>query len=44
MGMYQRKGTVFNAGTVDWAQVLGSGQDVRVDAITRNVIERLLTG
>lgn len=42
MGIFSRKGTVFNAGTTDWAQVLGSGQDARVDQITRNVIERLL--
>jgi len=44
MSIYQGNGTVFNAGTVDWAQVLGSGQDARVDAITRNVIDRLLNG
>jgi hypothetical protein len=40
MGIYTRNGTVFTAGTTDWAQVLG--QDARVDRITRNVIERLL--
>ncbi|WP_019140171.1 N,N-dimethylformamidase beta subunit family domain-containing protein [Noviherbaspirillum massiliense] len=40
MGMYSHGGTVFTAGTTDWAQVLG--QDRRVDIITRNVIERLL--
>ena len=42
MGVFQPGGTVFTAGTTDWAQVLGSGQDARVDRITRNVITRLL--
>jgi len=42
MGIHTRGGTVFTAGTTDWAQVLGSGQDARVDAITRNVIAGLL--
>jgi hypothetical protein len=42
MGIFSRNGTVFTAGTTDWAQVLGSGQDARVDKITRNVIDRLL--
>ncbi|KIF83525.1 N,N-dimethylformamidase beta subunit family domain-containing protein [Noviherbaspirillum autotrophicum] len=41
MGTFTRNGTVFNAGTTDWAQVLASGQDMRVDRITRNVLERL---
>ena len=41
MGIFTRKGTVFTAGTTDWAQVLGSGQELHVDTITRNVIERL---
>lgn len=40
MGMFTRNGTVFTAGTTDWAQVLG--QDARVDRITRNVIDGLL--
>lgn len=40
MGIFTRNGTVFTAGTTDWAQVLG--QDVRVDRITRNVIDGLL--
>jgi hypothetical protein len=44
MGICARGGTVFTAGTTDWAQVLGSGQEPRVDIITRNVIERLLSG
>ncbi|HJV80686.1 hypothetical protein [Noviherbaspirillum sp.] len=42
MGVFSPRGTVFTAGTTDWAQVLASGQDARVDSITRNVIERLL--
>lgn len=42
MGVFTRNGAVFTAGTTDWAQVLGSGQDTRVDMITRNVIDRLL--
>jgi len=42
MGVFSRNGIVFTAGTTDWAQVLGSGQDGRVDTITRNVIDRLL--
>jgi hypothetical protein len=44
MGMFTRGGTVFTAGTTDWAQVLGTGQDARVDRITRNVIDGLLNG
>lgn len=42
MGIYTRGGTVFTAGTTDWAQVLGGGQDARVDKVTRNVIAGLL--
>ncbi len=42
MGVFTRTGTVFSAGTTDWAQVLASGQDARVGIITRNVIEHLL--
>lgn len=42
MSIFSRKGTVFTAGTTDWAQVLASAQDARVDMITRNVIDRLL--
>lgn len=41
MGVYSAGGTVFSAGTTDWAQVLGTGQEPCVDTITRNVIERL---
>lgn len=44
MGLYTRGGTVFSAGTTDWAQVLGSGQDARIDTITRNVLDGLLNG
>jgi hypothetical protein len=42
MGIFSRNGTVFTAGTTDWAQVLENGQDAHVDTITRNVISRLL--
>jgi hypothetical protein len=35
-------GTVFSAGTTDWAQVLGTGRDRRVEQITRNVLDTLL--
>jgi hypothetical protein len=42
MGIFSRNGTVFTGGTTDWAQVLENTQDVRVDTITRNVIDRLL--
>ena len=39
MGIYSRNGTVFNAGTTDWMEVLGS--DPAVKQITRNVFNRL---
>lgn len=42
MGVFSPGGTVFTAGTTDWAQVLAAGQDARVEMITRNVIDRLL--
>ncbi|WON72767.1 N,N-dimethylformamidase beta subunit family domain-containing protein [Nitrosospira sp. Is2] len=42
MGIFARNGTVFTAGTTDWAQVLENAQDPHVDKITRNVINRLL--
>lgn len=42
MGIYTRNGTVFSAGSTDWAQVLGCGRDLKVDRITRNVLDRLL--
>lgn len=41
MGLYTRGGTVFDAGTTDWAQVLANGTDRHVPRITRNVIGRL---
>lgn len=42
MGIFSHNGTAFTAGTTDWAQVLASGQDPRVERITRNVLDRLL--
>jgi hypothetical protein len=42
MGVYSRGGTVFTAGTTDWAQALASGADPRIATITRNVLDRLL--
>nr|WP_297350675.1 N,N-dimethylformamidase beta subunit family domain-containing protein [uncultured Caldimonas sp.] len=41
MGLYQRGGTVFAAGTTDWAQVLANGSDPHVETITRNVVNGL---
>ena len=43
MASFARGGTVFSAGTTDWAQVLASGQEPCVGQITRNVIEHLLS-
>jgi hypothetical protein len=40
MGLYTRGGTVFTAGTTDWAHGL-SGGDPAVTRITRNLIDRL---
>jgi hypothetical protein len=40
MGVYTRGGTVFTAGTTDWAHGL-SGEDKAVEGITRNVLDRL---
>jgi hypothetical protein len=42
IGLFTRQGTVFSTGTTDWAQVLDSGRDLKVDRITRNVLDRLL--
>lgn len=43
MGVFTRgAGTVFSAGTTDWAQVLGGARDRKVERITRNVLDRLL--
>lgn len=39
MGLYQRGGTVFNAGTTDWAYGLES--DPLVQQVTKNVLDRL---
>lgn len=41
LGVHETGGTVFTAGTTDWAQVLGNGSDAAVPLITRNVIARL---
>lgn len=43
LGVFTPGGTVFTAGTTDWAQVLDAG-DPHVERITRNVIERLSAG
>jgi hypothetical protein len=40
MGIYMRGGTVFTAATTDWAHGL-QGNDLIVDKITRNVLDRL---
>jgi hypothetical protein len=42
MGVFTRGGTVFSAGTTDWAQVLANGSEPAVGRITRNVLDRLL--
>lgn len=39
MGIFQRAGTVFNAGTTDWAY--GLAHDLLVQRVTKNVLERL---
>lgn len=41
LGLYQRHGTVFTAGTTDWAQVLAKGSEPAVQRITANVLDRL---
>ena len=40
MGVYTRSGTVFTAGTTDWAHGL-RGKDPAVERITRNLLDRL---
>jgi hypothetical protein len=40
LGLYQRGGTVFTAGSTDWAHGLRGG-DEAVERITRNVLDRL---
>jgi hypothetical protein len=42
MGLFRRNGTVFSAGTTDWAQVLDAGRDRQLERITRNVLDGLL--
>jgi hypothetical protein len=42
MGLFSRPGLVFSSGTTDWAQVLAAGRDLKVERITRNVLDRLL--
>jgi hypothetical protein len=42
LGTYTRKGTVFTAGTIGWANGLRDGDRV-VEQITRNVLDRLST-
>jgi hypothetical protein len=47
MGVFSPNGAngmVFTAATTDWAQVLASGEDSRVERITRNVVDRLIGG
>jgi len=39
MGLFQRGGTVFNAGAADWAY--GLDHDPQVQQVTRNVLDRL---
>ena len=41
MGSFRRGGTVFSAGTTDWAQVLDDARDRKVERITRSVLDRL---
>jgi hypothetical protein len=42
LGLFQRNGTVFAAGSTDWPQVLACARDRRVERITQNVLDRLL--
>lgn len=42
LGLFQRNGTVFSAGSTDWPQVLACARDRRVERITHNVLDRLL--
>ena len=44
MGLFTRNGTVFSAGTTDWAQVLDAGRDRQLERVTRNVLDGLLRG
>jgi hypothetical protein len=40
LGIHKRGGTVFTSGCTEWSNGL-RGKDPRVDAITRNVLDRL---
>jgi hypothetical protein len=42
LGLFQRHGTVFSAGSTDWPQVLALARDRRIERITHNVLDRLL--
>ena len=44
LGLFRKAdgGSVFSSGTTDWAQVLGTGRDRRVEQVTRNVLDTLL--
>jgi hypothetical protein len=42
MGVFTRNGTVFSAGTTDWAQVLDGGSEPVLERITSNVLNHLL--
>jgi hypothetical protein len=42
LGVFTRGGTVFSAGTTDWAQVLANGSEPALGRITRNVLDQLL--
>lgn len=41
MGLFSRNGTVFSAGTTDWAQVLDAGRDRQLERVTCNVLDGL---
>ena len=41
MGLYQRGGTVFTGGTINWAGGLTAGGNAHVDVITRNLLREL---
>src|SRR5262249_522643 len=41
MGVFAKGGVTFTAGTVDWARVLASGREPRVETLTRNVLDTL---
>jgi hypothetical protein len=42
LGLFTRGGTVFSAGTTDWAQVLANGSEPVLGRITHNVLDHLL--